>query len=487
MAVTAAFLAGSGTLSVLGDSLPNTVQTSRNAAGQLLVNGGAVAVQGGTPTVANTALIQGFGVAGNDLLALDETNGALPRANLFGGSGNDTVTGGSGADSLFGQTDNDNLLGRGGSDQLFGGDGNDTLTGGDADDQMFGEGGNDRMIWNPGDDTDLMEGGAGTDTAEVNGGNGAEVFTVTASGARVRFDRLDPAPFSLDTGTTETVVLNANGGNDRVSATGNLAALTTLTVDAGAGDDTVLGSNGADILIEGDGNDFVDGQQGNDVALMGAGDDVFQWDPGDGNDIVEGQAGFDRMDFNGSNAAEIMDVSANGGRVLFTRNVANITMDLNDVERIDVEALGGVDNITVGDLSGTDIRQVRLNLAMVGGAGDGSADTIVVNATNGDDVVTVSDSGNTVTVTGLATGVVITGFDAGDRLVINGLAGDDVVEASGLNALLLLTANGGDGDDVLLGGPGIDSFNGDAGDDVLIGNGAVDVLNGGAGDNVVIQ
>ena len=102
MAVTAAFIPGPGTLSVLGDSLPNTAQTSRNAAGQLLVNGGAVAVQGGTPTVANTALIQGFGLAGNDILALDETNGALPRANLFGGSGNDTVTGGSGADSLFG-------------------------------------------------------------------------------------------------------------------------------------------------------------------------------------------------------------------------------------------------------------------------------------------------------------------------------------------------------------------------------------------------
>ena len=30
------------------------------------------------------------------------------------------------------------------------------------------------MIWNPGDDTDLNEGGAGIDTVEVNGGNGAE-------------------------------------------------------------------------------------------------------------------------------------------------------------------------------------------------------------------------------------------------------------------------------------------------------------------------
>ena len=71
---------------------------------------------------------------------------------------------------------------------------------------MFGEGGDDRMIWNPGDDTDLNEGGDGTDTVEVNGGNGAEVFTVTANGTRVRFDRLDPAPFSIDIGTTENLV-----------------------------------------------------------------------------------------------------------------------------------------------------------------------------------------------------------------------------------------------------------------------------------------
>ncbi|HEX5222105.1 MAG TPA: hypothetical protein VFZ59_21255 [Verrucomicrobiae bacterium] len=62
----------------------------------------------------------------------------------------------------------------------------------EADDQAFGQAGNDRFVWNPGDDTDLNEGGSSTDTVEVNGGNGAEQFTVTANGTRVRFDRLDP-------------------------------------------------------------------------------------------------------------------------------------------------------------------------------------------------------------------------------------------------------------------------------------------------------
>ena len=167
---------------------------------------------------------------------------------------------------------------------------------------MFGEAGDDRMIWNPGDDTDLAEGGDGTDTVEVNGGNGAEVFTATANGTRVRFDRVNPAPFSIDIGTTEKLVLNMNGGDDSFSATGNLAALIGVTVDGGTGNDTILGSNGADLLLGGDGNDFIDGNQGNDTALLGAGDDVFQWDPGDGSDVVEGQDGIDTLLFNGSAA-----------------------------------------------------------------------------------------------------------------------------------------------------------------------------------------
>src|SRR3954451_10095013 len=269
MAVTATF--SNGVLTELGDALDNTITTSRDAAGQLLVNGGAVSVVGGTPTVANTALIQVFGQGGNDTLSLSEVNGALPAANLFGGAGNDVLTGGSGTDLLFGQAGNDTLLGKGGNDSLFGGADNDTLTGGDGDDQVFGEAGNDRMIWNPGEDTDLNEGGDGTDTVEVNGGNGAEQFTATANGTRVRFDRVTPAPFSIDIGTSENLVLNANGGDDSFSAGGNLAPLIKLTVDGGTGNDALLGSNGAYVLLGGDGNDLVDGNQGNDVGFLGAG------------------------------------------------------------------------------------------------------------------------------------------------------------------------------------------------------------------------
>ena len=80
------------------------------------------------------------------------------------------------------------------------------------------------------------------------------------------------------------------------------------------------------------------------------------------------------------------------------------------------------------------------------------------------------------------------GIAGSDRLTVNALAGDDVVDASGVAAgAMLLTLDGGDGDDILLGGDGDDTLLGRAGDDVLIGGPGNDTLDGGPGSNVVID
>src|SRR4029079_14399000 len=128
----------------------------------------------------------------------------------------------------------------------------------------------------------------------------------------------------------------------------------------------------------------------------------FQWDPGDGSDIVEGQGGRDTMLFNGANINERMDVSANGRRVRFPRDIASIVMDLDDVESIVARTLGGADQLVVDDLSGTDVTDVRADLAASGGGDDAPADDVVVNATNADDVVTVSGTGPTTQAAGLS-------------------------------------------------------------------------------------
>jgi Ca2+-binding RTX toxin-like protein len=220
---------------------------------------------------------------------------------------------------------------------------------------------------------------------------------------------------------------------------------------------------------------------------MGAGDDTFVWNPGDDNDTLEGQAGFDTMLFNGANVAENIDIAANGGRVRFFRNVASVTMDLDDVEGIDFNALGGADVVVVNDMSGTDLVEANLNLTEA--ANVAGADTVIVQGTNGDDVALIFGDAAGTSVLGLAAQVNITGADAAnDRLTVNALAGDDVVEASALAAgAIQLTADGGAGSDVLIGGAGADVLAGGDGDDVLIGGPGIDVLDGGPGDNVVIQ
>jgi Ca2+-binding RTX toxin-like protein len=481
--VTATFQGG--TLAVFGDNQANTIEVSRDAAGTILVNGGAVAVRGGAPTLANTTLLQVFGEGGNDTITLNEANGALPKANLFGGAGNDILTGGSGNDQLFGQDGNDTLLGKGGVDFLFGGAGNDSLTGGAGNDQVFGEAGNDQMIWNPGDGTDLNEGGAGIDTVVVNGGNGDEQFTVAANGSRVRFDRVNPAPFSLDIGTSENLIVNMNGGNDTFTAGNGLATMIQITVDGGDGNDTLTGGDGNDRLAGGDGDDVITGGRGNDDVFMGAGDDTFVWNPGDGSDIVEGQDGTDSMIFNGANVNENINISANGSRLRFTRDVGNVVMDLNGLESVTFNALGGADTITVNDLSRTGVTDVNLNLG-VNGAGDGQVDSVIINGTAGDDAVTLSGNATSISAIGLAAQVNITGAETADRLNVKALGGDDVIDASGLS-VNAIGIDGGTGNDVLIGGAGNDSLTGGTGNDLLIGEPGQDVLNGGAGDNTLIQ
>jgi Ca2+-binding RTX toxin-like protein len=308
----------------------------------------------------------------------------------------------------------------------------------------------------------------------VNATQGNDAISVVKSGASLLVNGLAAQVMISNAEAGDTLVINGLGGNDTIDASSIKAGVVKLTLNGGDGDDVIKGSQG---------DDLVNGGRGNDTALLGAGDDTFTWNPGDGSDIVEGQAGSDTMLFNGANINERIDISANGGRVRFTRDVAAITMDLNDVENIAFNALGGADTITVNDLTGTDISQINLDL----GGNDGAADTVVLNATSGDDVITVSSDNGVVTVTGLGETVTIKNFDANDRIVINGLGGDDVIEASGLGTGIQFTANGGDGADILIGGAGNDTLLGGAGDDVLIGGPGQDVLDGGPGDNILIQ
>jgi hypothetical protein len=424
-----------------------------------------------------------FGEAGND-----DLRGGSGAELLVGGSENDAVDGNRGNDiALLGSGDDSFTWDPGdGSDVVEGQAGTDTmLFNGNGAPERFevspngsrvrftrdvgnivmdlddveriateALGGADSAVVNDLSGTDLKNadfdleaaigGNAGdgaADAVTVNGTNGNDTIAVVANAGAVDVTGLAAAVrIEHSEAANDSLQVNALGGNDTVNGGIGLATLIKVSIDGGVGNDTINGGDGAEVLLGGDGNDAIDGNRGDDVGLLGAGDDSFRWDPGDGSDTIEGQAGTDTMLFNGAGVAENFDISANGSRVRFFRNVASITMDLDDVEKILTQALGGVDNAVVNDLTGTDLKNVEFDLegTIGGGAGDGAADTVTVTGTAGIDNVNVAANTGGVDVTGLAAAVRIEHSEAAnDVLKISTLAGnDDVVVGAGVAALI---------------------------------------------------
>ena len=483
------------------------------------------------------------GLAGNDKISA----ATLPKAlilTLDGGAGNDSITGSAGNDSLDGGDGNDTVTGGRGNDFVNLADGNDLFVAnaGDGDDDVGGGDGIDtlRFIGNGADETFTISYNGGpaflthdkkdtialddveriefrplggedivnissladtdvtavvVDLASTSGGAAAdkkhdEVW-VDADGAGVKIASIGaqvvvsgiPAQVSI-AHADKTDILNIFGGSDNDTIDASKLAAGKMALQ-------LFGSFGIDHFIGSAGTDFVDGGDGNDLAFLGAGNDFFEWNPDDDNDTIEGQAGTDTVHVNGEDGigADVFALAANGGRAVLTNNLGNVTLDLNDVERIEIQALGGADTVTVNNLSGTDIKLVAVDL----GGGDLALDTVTVNGANGNDKVNVSFPG-AVLFTGLPYQVGISGAETDkDIITFNAMGGNDSIDGSKLPAGVVPvvldggTGNdvikGGAGDDVVFGGDDNDKLSGAAGADDLIGGNGNDVIDGGAGED----
>jgi Ca2+-binding RTX toxin-like protein len=340
----------------------------------------------------------------------NEIGGNDKNNRLDGGAGNDTIDGG------------------GGDDTLLGGAGNDTLTGGTGSDQMLGGAGNDRMIWNPGDGSDLMDGGTGIDTAVVKGAGVNEIFTVVADGTGVRFDR--PGVFGIDIRATETLEVNAGGGNDSFTADGNLAGRIALVINGEAGNDTLNGGNG---------NDDFDG---------GADDDILNGDAG--NDTLSGGSGFDRLEGGlGNDVYSLGSIDGNDAVVeLAGQGVDEVHSDVD----VDLNDVGFFKDVAPGDLPIFQVADIE-NVRLLGVDNINAFGNALANVIDGNDVVN-----------GLG------GGDGNDTL--NGNGGDDELAGNDGND----TLNGGTGNDELNGGAGNDRMAGGKGDDIYLVDSAKDVI-----------
>ncbi|NEZ56549.1 calcium-binding protein [Adonisia turfae] len=384
------------------------------------------------------------GQGGDDSLTVgDLTDSDVQKVVFSGGDGNDILDARESSTEIKARGGNGNDLLQGGSaeDTFYGGAGDDVVVGQRGDDTAYLGRGDDRFIWNNGDGSDFIDGDAGFDITQVNGADGAgDEFDLSQENGQAIFNRLNLGLFTLTNEEIEQFEINGQGGDDSLTVNdltgsdvqkvvfsggdGNdtldaRESSTTIEAFGGDGDDLLLGGSAVDTFFAGAGNDIVVGQRGNDIAYLEEGDDRFIWNNGDGSDFINGGLGFDVTQVNGADGAgDEFDLRQVDGQAIFNRlNLGLFTLTNEGIEQFEINGQGGDDSFTVGDLTGSEVESV----------------------------------------------------------LFSGGAGNDFLNASG--TLTPVTADGGDGDDILIGG---------AGDDILIGGDGADLLIGGAGNDILI-
>lgn len=189
----------------------------------------------------------------NTELRNDTLAGTAAGEDLFGGLGNDLLTGSdsaSGSSYMFGEQGNDTLRGSTGYTALYGGAGNDVLEVGRGNPGLYGGAGNDLLTG--GRLADLLQGGAGNDTLNgesgrdtLTGGEGSDLFVFAGQFGRHTITDFEWGTDSLDfsgirSGDWATRVVSGNAtsrvmtlGANAVTFEGlarNFAATATITL-----------------------------------------------------------------------------------------------------------------------------------------------------------------------------------------------------------------------------------------------------------------
>jgi Ca2+-binding RTX toxin-like protein len=446
---------------------------------------------------------------GNDIIKVTSAPGSTANGSLNGGSGFDTLDFSSAAARIVAQRQGseynvfyadgrrveavermigglgDDLFSLGGYTgpiELFGGAGNDILSGGDSHDFLYGEAGDDQLFLTPGDHGD---GGDGNDHLNLYP-NPFTGVTTAIGGAGidiVEFNGFIDVDLQAGTGTSpggsyllssfETVIVNVFGIGGNYIVRGSDAAETFsvdpywdggpvfphgqygfVVFDGRGGDDRLTGGRGHDQLSGGAGNDTLTGAAGHDLLDGGTGADAMTGGEGDDVYIVDG----------GDTVTELASEGTDEVRTALTTytiaaNVENFRGTASGPQWITGNHLAntivlGDGNDTVYAASGNDIVQ-----------GNGGNDWLHGGVADPYSGAAVTESGN-------------------DRL--EGGAGDDTLTGWDGNDLLY----GGSDSDYLDGGAGDDVLWGDAGDDIIITGGSafaigLDVAHGGDGaDNI---
>jgi Ca2+-binding RTX toxin-like protein len=257
---------------------------------------------------------------------------------------------------------------------------------GGGNDTVVGSAGNNRILGGSG--TDSLNGAGGSDTYEVSGtlannfggydiyadsGNGAgEVDRIVAAAGSAAVD-IGLTSFSASASRIEVIDATTTTGLVRLLGTtaansfnfsGVSLVGTNLSIDLGAGNDTLIGSAGSDRVLAGTGTDSLNGAGGADTYVVSGtlasnfgGYDIYA-DSGNGAgelDRIVVAAGSDAVDigltgFSATTGIEVIDGTATTGTVRLVGNSAannfNFSTTTINGANVRIDAAEGNDTVT---------------------------------------------------------------------------------------------------------------------------------------------
>ncbi len=278
---------------------------------------------------------------------------------------------------------------------------------------------------------------------------------------------LDPAFAAIPAASVLSVTVNGGTGSNLIDLRGvTLAAFPSISgsvsVQAGAGNDVILGGEFSEQLNGGDGDDSLEGGAGNDSL-----------DGGLGNDVLSGGSGADNL-IGGTDTDTV-------------RETADLDMTLTSTTLV---------SSLIGQATITDVLSGFEAAVLTGGPAANRIDASTFVVGTGLGVTLIGAAGNDVLTSGIGRdsligdeGDDILNAGSGNDSVLGGVGRDSVTGGAGADSI-----SGGDGFDTVFGGTGNDTIDGGLGNDVIsgqdnddsiLGGGENDKLTGAAGNDFI--
>ena len=303
--------------------------------------------------------------------AINASSDNSPFRRIYGSDENDTISAIflTGDTTIQGYEGNDILRGCSGNDLLYGGAGNDKLYGNGGDDILDGGEGNDYLNGSAGGDTYIYGKGYGNDTISDNDGtNKIKFMDLMPDDLTVYYPASNYDAVLTITETGETLTVQSFRSYDYYrNFVLEFADGTTLSVDEeGSPFLHVVGTEKDDVkIISFFTNSIIEGLNGADTVNAGSGADTIYG--GAGNDKLYGNGGDDILD--GGEGNDYLNGSAGGDTYIYGKGYGNDTISDND----------GTNKIKFMDLMPDDL-------------------TVYYPASNYDAVLTITETGETLTV-----------------------------------------------------------------------------------------